>query len=126
VERVILPDSTILVDYMLHHMTRILSGLQVYPARMRENVERSHGLIFSQRVLLKLTEAGLGRQHAYELTQRNAMRAWREQRSFHDLLTQDPDVAAVLSPLDLKGCFDAGWYLRNVDAVYRRLGLLTS
>ncbi len=125
VERVILPDSTILVDYMLHQMTRILSGLQVYPARMRENIDRSHGLIFSQRVLLKLTERGLARQRAYEIVQRNAMRAWREQRSFHDLLAADRDVAAALEPDELKSCFDAAWYLRNVDTIYKRLGLLT-
>jgi adenylosuccinate lyase len=123
VERVILPDSTILVDYMLHQMTRILGGLQVYPARMRENLDRSHGLVFSQRVLLKLTERGLPRQRAYEIVQRNAMRAWREQRSFHDLLAADPGMTAVLAPDELKSCFDAAWYLRNVDAVYERLGL---
>ncbi len=125
VERVILPDSTILVDYMLDQTTRIVSGLQIYPSRMRENIERTHGLIFSQRVLLRLTERGLARQRAYEIVQRNAMRAWREQRSFHDLLAADPDLAAVLGPEELKGCFDAAWYLRNVDAVYKRLGLLT-
>ncbi len=123
VERVIFPDSTILVDYMLHQTTRILDGLQVYPARMRENLDRSHGLIFSQRVLLKLTERGLARQRAYEIVQRNAMRAWREQRSFHDLLAADPDLTAALGADELKGCFDAAWYLRNLDAVYARLGL---
>src|SRR5437879_6349058 len=98
VERVILPDSTSLVDYMLHQMDRILAGLQVYPARMRENLDRTHGLIFSQRVLLALTERGLPRQRAYELVQRNAMRAWRERRSFHELLAADPDVTATLTP----------------------------
>src|SRR5215475_1723370 len=75
VERVILPDSTTLVDYMLHRMTGIIEGLQVYPERMRENMERSYGLMFSQRVLLRLTAAGLGRQEAYEIVQRDAMRA---------------------------------------------------
>jgi adenylosuccinate lyase len=124
VERIILPDSTILLDYMLHHTTRILSGLQVYPERMRENIDRSHGLIFSQRVLLKLTERGLARQRAYDVVQRNAMRAWREQRAFHELLAADPDVTTVLDPEALKRCFDPAWYIRNVDAVYRRLGLL--
>jgi adenylosuccinate lyase len=123
VERVILPDSTILLDYMLHQMTRILSGLQVYPARMRDNLDRSHGLVFSQRVLLKLTEGGLARQAAYEVVQRSAMRAWREQRSFHDLLAGDPEVAAILTPEELKACFEAGWFVRNVDAAYRRVGL---
>lgn len=124
VERVILPDSTILVDYMLHQMIRILEGLQVYPERMRENFERSHGLLYSQRVLLKLAEKGLPRQRAYEIVQANAMTAWREQRSFQELLARDPDVTARLSPAELKECFEPGWYLRNVDAIYRRLGLL--
>ncbi len=124
VERVILPDSTILVDYMLHQMVRILEGLNVYPERMRENFDRSHGLIYSQRVLLKLVEKGLPRQRAYELVQKNAMDAWREQRSFEELLARDPEVMARLAPAELKECFDPAWYLRNVDAIYRRLGLL--
>ncbi len=124
VERVILPDSTILVDYLLAQVTRILDGLRVYPDRMRENLERSHGLIYSQRVLLKLTEKGLPRQQAYEMVQRNAMRAWNEKGSFPDLLAEDQEVRAHLSPEELKACFDPAWYLRNVDAIYRRLGLL--
>ena len=124
VERVILPDSTILLDYMLHTMIRILEGLQVFPERLRENFERSHGLIYSQRVLLKLAEKGLPRQRAYEIVQANAMTAWREQRSFQELLAKDPEVGRHLTAGELKECFDPGWYLRNVDAIYRRLGLL--
>jgi adenylosuccinate lyase len=124
VERVILPDSTILLDYMLHSMIRILEGLQVYPERLRENFERSHGLIYSQRVLLKLAEKGLPRQRAYEIVQASAMTAWREQRSFQELLAKDPEVGRHLTAGELKECFDPGWYLRNVDAIYRRLGLL--
>jgi len=124
VERVILPDSTILVDYMLHRMTGIIEGLQVYPERMKENMERSYGLMFSQRVLLKLADKGLPRQQAYEIVQRNAMRAWRERTDFHALLAADPDVTAHLDPADLKACFEPSWYLRNVDAIYRRAGLL--
>jgi len=123
VERVILPDSTTLLDFLLHRMIWILQGLQVYPQRMRENLERSHGLIYSQRVLGKLLEKGLARQGAYEVVQRVAMRAWREQRSFQELLAQDPEVAARLSAEELKACFDPSWYLRNVDAIYERLGL---
>jgi len=123
VERVILPDSTLLVDYMLHQMTRIVHGLQVYPERMRENMERSFGLMFSQRVLLRLAETGLPRQQAYEIVQRNAMRAWRERAPFRDLLLADPDVTTRLAPADLDACFDPTWYLRNVDAIYKRAGL---
>jgi adenylosuccinate lyase len=123
VERVILPDSTLLVDYMLHQMTRIVEGLQVYPERMRENMERSFGLMFSQRVLLRLAETGLPRQQAYEMVQRNAMRAWRERAPFQALLAADPEVAERLSAADLDACFDPTWYLRNVDAIYKRAGL---
>ncbi len=124
VERVILPDSTILLDYMLHRMTGIIEGLQVYPKRMRENMERSYGLMYSQRVLHKLLDTGLPRQHAYEIVQRNAMRAWRERTPFRLLLEADPEVTARLAPADLAACFEPAWYLRNVDAIYRRAGLL--
>jgi adenylosuccinate lyase len=123
VERVILPDSTLLVDYMLHQMTRIVEGLQVYPERMRENMERSFGLMFSQRVLLRLAETGLPRQQAYEMVQRNAMRAWRERAPFRAFLAGDPEVTARLTAADLDACFDPAWYLRNVDAIYKRAGL---
>ena len=124
VERVILPDSTILVDYMLHRMTGIIEGLQVYPELMKENMERSYGLMFSQRVLLKLADTGLARQHAHDIVQRNAMRAWRERTGFKELLEADPEVTARLQPADLAACFEPAWYLRNVDAIYRRAGLL--
>jgi adenylosuccinate lyase len=123
VERVILPDSTLLVDYMLHQMTRIVAGLRVMPERMRENMERSLGLMFSQRVLLRLAEKGLPRQHAYELVQRNAMRAWRERMPFRECLAADPELVAHLGPSELDACFDASWYVRNVDAIFRRAGL---
>jgi adenylosuccinate lyase len=124
VERVILPDSTILLDYMLHQMIRIVEGLHVYPERMRENLQRSFGLMFSQRVLLKLAESGLPRQQAYEIVQKNAMRAWRERTDFQALLAADPEVTGRLAPADLAGCFEPAWYLRNVDTIYRRAGLL--
>jgi len=123
VERVILPDSTILVDYMLHRMAGLLEGLRVYPERMRENMDRSFGLMFSQRVLLKLTDKGLARQAAYELVQRSAMRAWQERQGFQGLLAADREVMAHLTPPELAECFDAAWYVRNVDAIYRRAGL---
>ena len=123
VERVILPDSTILLDYLLHLTTFIVEGLDVDPARMTENLEHSHGLVYSQRVLLKLTDAGLARQVAYEIVQRNAMRAWKERQPFFELLAADPSVTARLSTDELKGCFDPAFYLKNVDAIFKRLGL---
>jgi adenylosuccinate lyase len=124
VERVILPDSTILLDYVLELTTFIVEGLDVDPARMAENLEASHGNIYSQRVLLKLTESGLARQVAYELVQRHAMRAWKERRSLLELLAADPAVTERLSPSDLKACFDPAWYVRNVDTIFRRAGLV--
>ena len=123
VERVILPDSTIALDYILDLTAFILEGLDVDPARMSENLEASHGLIYSQRVLLKLTDAGLPRQAAYEIVQRHAMRAWKERRPFLELLSEDAVVTERLGPGELKACFDPSWYLRNVDAIYRRAGL---
>src|SRR2546430_7958581 len=106
VERVILPDSTIMLDYLLHLAAFIVEGLEVDTVRMAENLELSHGVVYSQRVLLKLTDAGLPRQTAYEIVQKNAMRAWKERRSFFELLAADPDVTARLSADELKSSFD--------------------
>jgi adenylosuccinate lyase len=124
VERIVLPDATILLDYLLAQMVRILDGLTVDADRMRENLDRSHGLVYSQRVLLALTEAGLPRQRAYEIVQRDAMRAWRERRSFLEILQEDPELTARVGPDVLKACFDPAWYLRHVDTIFRRLGLV--
>jgi adenylosuccinate lyase len=125
VERVILPDSTIVLDYILDLTAFILEGLEVDPVRMAENIDRSYGLIYSQRVLLMLTESGLARQVAYEIVQRSSMRAWRERRSFLEILGEDPAVTGRLSADELKACFDPAWYLRHVDVVFRRAGLLS-
>jgi adenylosuccinate lyase len=123
VERVILPDSTILLDYLLDLTTTVVEGLEVDPARMAENLELSYGLVYSQRVLLKLTEAGLPRQVAYEIVQRHAMRAWRERRPFLELLAADPQVSDRLGASGLKECFDPAWFLRHVDTIFTRAGL---
>src|SRR5215468_4345811 len=123
VERVILPDSTIMLDYLLHLATFIVEGLEVDTARMDENLELSHGVVYSQRVLLKLTDAGLPRQTAYEIVQKNAMRAWKERRSFFELIAADPKVTEHLAADELKRCFDPAFYLKNVDAIFKRLGL---
>jgi adenylosuccinate lyase len=126
VERVIFPDSTILLDYMLDLTAFIVEGLDVDSARMAENLEASHGNIYSQRVLLKLTDSGLPRQVAYELVQRHAMRAWKERRSLLELLAADPAVTERLGPAELKACFDPTWFVRNVDAIFHRAGLASS
>ena len=120
VERVALPDATILCDFMLHRMTGILDGLLVYPDRMAENLTRMKGLVFSQAVLLALNAAGLPRERAYEIVQRSAMRVWDGEGGLQDLLRADPDVRAALSEDALAGCFDARRTLRHVDAIYER------
>jgi adenylosuccinate lyase len=123
VERVIFPDSTILLDYMLDVTAFVVEGLDVDPARMAENLEASHGNIYSQRVLLKLTESGLARQVAYELVQKHAMRAWKERRPLLELLAEDSAVTERLAPAELKACFDPAWYVRQVETIFRRAGL---
>ena len=118
-----LPDACILLDYMLDLFARIVAGLQVYPENMRRNLELTQGLVFSQRVLLALIEKGLGREEAYKLLQRNAMRAWQERTPFLDLLCDDAEVIARLSRDELASLFDYGFYLKHVDDSFRRAGL---
>ncbi|TET40108.1 MAG: adenylosuccinate lyase [Dehalococcoidia bacterium] len=122
-ERIILPDSCLVVDHVLSLFTYIMKGLQVYPEHMRENLEVTKGLIFSQRVLLALIEKGLSRDEAYEIVQRNSMKAWQDRVSFLDVLQADPDVSKHLSKSELEGLFDYGYFLRHVDEVFERLGL---
>lgn len=123
VERVIIPDSTILLDYMLHLTIKTISNLLVYPETMLENMERTRGLIYSQRVLLALVEKGLLREKAYELVQRNAMRVWATKENFLDLLAADPEVSQYLSREELESLFDYKWYLRHIDRIFARFGL---
>jgi adenylosuccinate lyase len=121
VERVILPDSFIALDHMLRRFTRIVSGLVVYPERMRENLERSRGVVFSGQVLLELARRGVAREQAYDWVQRNAMRAFHEATGFKDLLLGDADVMAVLSADAVAAAFDLGEQLRHVDAIFERV-----
>ena len=121
VERVIIPDSTILVDYMLNRLAGILSGLQVYPERMRENLNRSYGLYNSQNVLIKLTEKGMSREDAYALVQKNAMMSWKTRKPFKNLLVKDKEVRKFLSARELNDIFELKQYLRNVDYIFKRV-----
>jgi adenylosuccinate lyase len=121
VERVILPDSFIALDHMLRRFTRIVKGMVVYPERMKENLGRSRGVIFSGQVLLELARRGVSREQAYEWVQRNAMRAFDEQKDFKSLLAADADVTAVLPPAEIEKAFDLSEQLRNVDAVFDRV-----
>jgi adenylosuccinate lyase len=121
VERVILPDSCIALDHMLRRFTRIVAGMVVYPDRMRENLDRSRGVIFSGQVLLELARRGIAREQAYEWVQRNAMRAFDEKRAFKDLLLADKDVTGVLTPAEIEKAFELNEQLRNVDAIFARV-----
>src|SRR5829696_2742373 len=121
VERVILPDSFIALDHMLRRFTRIAAGMVVYPDRMRENLERSRGVVFSGTVLLELAQRGVSREQSYEWVQRNAMRSFHEKIDFQALLLADADVTAVLSPAKIAIAFDLGVQLRNVSAVMDRV-----
>ena len=121
VERVILPDSFAALDHMLRRFTRIADGMVVYPERMKENMARSRGVVFSGTILLELARRGLSRERAYELVQRNAMRAFHEQADFKALLLADPDVTEVLTPAQIAEAFDLGVQLRNVGGVIDRV-----
>ena len=122
-ERIILPDACTLLDYMLDIFNKVMRGLQIYPERMRENVELTKGLVFSQRVLIALIESGMSRQEAYKIVQDTAMRAWRERNDFRELLRSKPEVTGRLSQDDMESLFDYGYYTRHVDGVFSRLGL---
>lgn len=122
-ERIMFPDATLVLDYMLHIFTGVMDRLTVFPEHMRENLDRSYGLVFSQRVLLALIETGLSRQAAYAIVQRNAMTAWRQRTPFLDLLLADADVTNRLPESELRALFDYGFYLQNIGATFERLGL---
>ncbi len=124
VERVILPDAFLALDYMLHKSRTLLEGLVVRPERMLAVLNGSHGLVYSQRVLLGLVERGLSREDAYAIVQRNAMRAWDEDRPLRDLLEDDPDVAAHLGAKELDELFDPAWYTRHLGTVMERVTAL--
>jgi adenylosuccinate lyase len=121
VERVILPDSFIVLDHMLRRFTRIVSGMVVYPERMRENLDRSRGVVFSGTVLLELARHGVSREQAYDWVQRNAMRAFHEQRDFKSLLLADDDITRVLPAAEIGRAFDLNDQLKHVDHIFERV-----
>jgi adenylosuccinate lyase len=122
-ERIILPDSCLALDYSLALFTSVMRRLQIYPQRMKRNIELTKGLIFSQRVMLALIDKGSSRQKAYELAQRNAMKAWHGNKNFLSLLKADPEVTTTLPPEELEPLFDYQYYLRYIDEIFKRLGL---
>lgn len=124
-ERIILPDSCLALDYMLSLFTSVIKGLKVYPENMRRNLELTQGLIFSQRILLALIDKGLNREKAYQIVQRNAMEAWQQRKNFLSLLEADNQVTAHLAKAELESLFDYSYYLKHVDSIFERLGLVS-
>jgi adenylosuccinate lyase len=121
VERVIAPDATILIDYMLNRFTSIVKNLLVYPDHMKANLEKMGGLIFSEAILLLLTRKGLSREEAYAVVQRNAMKVWEKGGDFKNYLSQDEAIQRLLTPDELKAAFDARAPLKHIDVIYRRV-----
>jgi len=121
VERVIMPDSTILIDYMLNRLTYIIENLVVYPDRMVRNLNLTGGLFHSQRVLLELVKKGMDRDQAYRLVQRNAMESWRSGEDFQKLLSRDKDITSILTAEEIRSCFDTGYHLKNIDYIFDRV-----
>jgi len=121
VERVIFPDSFLVADFIVSQMRDVLAGLHVYPDRMRANLDRTRGLVYSQRVLLALTTAGLSREDAYSIVQRHAMAAWKEEPDLKTRLLADPAVAAVLPRAKVEACFDPSHFVRHVNTIFDRV-----
>jgi adenylosuccinate lyase len=120
-ERVIAPDATIVLDFALARFRGVVEKLVVYPERMKKNLARTHGLLYSQRVMLALAAKGLSRERAYEVVQRSAMKAWRAEKDFAALLWKDGEIRSLLGRAEFDALFDIGYYLKNVDAVFDRV-----
>jgi len=120
-ERVVLPDSSIALDYILSKTCSLIDGLVVYPERMLQNLQITRGLIFSGQLLLVLTQKGVSRETAYEWVQRNAMKVWDENKDFHELVSNDTDIKSQLSPREIDAIFTLDTYLRNINAIFDRV-----
>ena len=120
----ILPDSTIALDYMLHKMTQLMDRLQVFPEQMKVNIDKGFGLIFSQRVMLTLVEKGISRETAYALVQSNAMEAWNTKEQFQSLISRDPIIREYLDEKEIAALFDYEYHTKHVADIFQRLGLV--
>jgi adenylosuccinate lyase len=118
---VIAPDATVTLDFALHRLAGVVDKLVIYPERMLENLHRFRGLVMSQRVLLALTQAGVSREDAYAMVQRNAMKVWEDGRDFKTELLADPDVVKVLGKEAIEEKFDLGYHLKHVDTIFERV-----
>jgi adenylosuccinate lyase len=122
-ERVILPDATIALNYMLNRFGNIVKNLTVFPENMKRNMDKTYGVIFSQRVLLALIDKGMSREEAYDMVQPKAMKAWETETHFKELVKNDNRITALLSGEEIEDCFDYTYHLKNVDAIFERIGL---
>jgi adenylosuccinate lyase len=123
VERIILPDATMLLDYMLNRFMNIVKNLTVFPENMKRNMQSTFGVPFSGRVMTKLIDKGFAREKAYDTVQPRAMQAWEEQRSFRDIIESTSEITAILTLDEIAECFDPSWHLKHVDTIFTRLGL---
>ncbi|PAF20990.1 adenylosuccinate lyase [Terribacillus saccharophilus] len=122
-ERVILPDATIALDYMLSRFSNIVKNLMVFPENMKRNIDRTYGVIFSQRVLLALIDKGMSREQAYDIVQPKAMEAWETETQFKQLIEATTEISAFLSQEEIDDCFDYTYHLKNVDQIFHKIGL---
>jgi adenylosuccinate lyase len=120
-ERIIIPDSNILIDYMLQKFTNLITNLNIYPEHMKQNLEKTKGLMFSQKIMLELTKRGLSREEAYEMVQRISMQVWQGQADFKVLLLENAEVGQYLTKSEIEECFDYQTYLRNIDIIFTRV-----
>jgi adenylosuccinate lyase len=123
-ERVILPDATIALNYMLNRFANIVKNLTVFPENMKRNMDRTLGLIYSQRVLLALIDKGMAREEAYDTVQPKAMEAWEKQVHFRTLVEEEEAITSKLSPAEIDDCFDYNYHLKHVDTIFERCGLV--
>ncbi|CAM3462843.1 adenylosuccinate lyase [Marinicrinis lubricantis] len=123
VERVILPDATMLLNYMLNRLGNIIKNLTVFPENMKRNMERTYGVPFSGRVMTKLIDKGLSREEAYDTVQPRAMQAWETQQHFKEIVLNTPEITKHLSVEEIEDCFNPSWHLKHVDTIFERLGL---
>jgi len=120
-ERIIIPDSNILIDYMLQKFTNLIDNLNVYSEHMKENLNKTRGLIFSQKIMLDLTKKGLSREEAYRIVQRISMQVWQGRENFRELLLKDSEISQYLSESEIRRCFDYQNYLKNIDQIFSRV-----
>ena len=123
VERIIIPDSTMLLDYMLNQMIEIIRGLLVYPENMVNNLAKTKGLVFSARILVELEKKGVERRKAYDIIQRCAMKVWEKGINFKESLWNDSDFMKVVKPKEIEGFFDLGYYTKHVDKIFKKVGI---